>query len=567
MGTTGSPPLDIERLEGTHNCRGLLRVLTEERDTDRGWQAAEALVRLGDARAIPVLCESLEHDGAPARQHAARLLGELRAIPAVRPLIQRLTDSNRYVRAAAAFALGQIGAQEALDSLVTALADEESCVRVKAAEALSMLGDSRAWEALTAALDDESSAVRRKVRAALDNLGVAESPATDESAGEQVVGTGRWAFTLKPASDDPDDARAGTPAGVEPEPVREAPASAKFEPAEDAVEGLIAALAGDDCADRLAAVEKLAAAGEKRAIEPMIQSFRGCDDAYRHRVAHLLAGMGRLARLALGQALDDADPDIRAGAAEAIAAAAHGATDGAKRLTKSLYDPDPGVRRSAAASLERMGWQPPGEAVQAAWLVALDRWDEAVAIGPGAARTFVAALRNRDDHSRRKAADALVRLGPASISPLRRTLEGRDARARALAVWALGELGATDSTDALVGALGDTSPEVREAALVALDKLGASQHFDSILPQLTDEADFVRVTAVEVIGHLGNGRAAEAITGRLLDSSPDVRRVAAETLGRLKDVRSARALLRVLNDDDHGVRYAAEQALEAIEKT
>ncbi|MFO7674776.1 MAG: HEAT repeat domain-containing protein [bacterium] len=344
------------------------------------------------------------------------------------------------------------------------------------------------------------------------------------------------------------------------------PGTATFEPAEDPAAKLLEALASDDHAARLAAADKLAATGEKRAIEPMLQAFKGCDEACRHHLARLLAGMGRIARIVLVQALEDPDPGIRAGAAEALGVAKFFAAAAAKKLSGSLYDPDPTARRSAAEALDRFGWRPHGEAAEAARLVALNRWDDAIAIGPGAARAFVTNLHNDEDYYRRRAANALVKLGPAATGPLLHTLAGPDERARALAVWVLGEMHAADATDTLLAALADENPGVREAALVALDKLGAAKHFDNILTRLTDESDFVRVAAVEVVGHLGNGRAAASITGRLDDPSPDVRRVAAETLGRLRDAGSARALLRTLTDEDHGVRYAAEQALAEIEK-
>lgn len=174
MGLIGSVSPDIGRLEAGRDIKGLLKVLSERRDDALGWQAAEALARLGNATAITALCDMLERGCAPARQHAARLLGEFRAVKAVRQLVRRLVDRNPYVRAAAASALGRIGTVGAWDALAVALGDDEACVRMKAAEALGLLGDERAVPALVMALDDDNALVRYKAREALKAIGATE---------------------------------------------------------------------------------------------------------------------------------------------------------------------------------------------------------------------------------------------------------------------------------------------------------------------------------------------------------------------------------------------------------
>lgn len=591
MGTTGPETALVAQLEAGHEVDRLLQLLADNPDETIGWEAAEALARLGDARAISPLLASLDHARAPTRQHAARLLGEFRAVPAVRPLIERLADRDRYVRAAAALALGQVGTPEVLEPLTAALTDKESCVRIKAAEALRLLGDGRAAPALTGALKDDDARVREAAGLALAELVPAAAADKNPPAPEHDI---EWYFSLEPSA--PDDSQPAEP-GDEPHP------GLPSEPAADRADGLIRTLTAGDCCARLIAAEQLAREGELRAIEPMIRSFAGCDAAYREKVAALLAGMGRIAHLALVQALSDRDPDIRVGAAVALgvagvelaaepllraagdrdarvrtaaiialprmkpaAFAPVGAPDAFGTLVAALDDRDPLVRRSAAEALEHISWQPADPGEQARYQVALGCWEAAAALGEPALPALAAALRFTDVDARGQAARTLVSIGPGAAGLLLAELAGPSALARTMAAWALGELRSADAEAKLVAALEDPDPEVREAALVALDKLEATDRFDRLTARLTDATDFVRVTAVEVVGHLGNGRAAEAIIGRLGDESPDVRRVAAETLRGLRDPRAIRSLLRALNDVDHGVRYAAAEALEVLNR-
>lgn len=553
MGTIRTSPSRAGRQAGGQSSQALLELLVKHPDDNIGWEAAETLVRRNDARVIAPLCEIVRRTGAPGRQHAARLLGELRAVPAVPCLAQLLADDrNRYVRVIAARSLGQIGGRDAVAALIENLRDEESCVRAVVAECLGEIGDPAAAAALTAAAEDENGLVRTKVAAALAALRPGSAPAPDTTI--------EWSLGQDTETPAPTGNTDQTHSPPTPE-LEETPS-----------DRLLRVLTEGECVERLAAAETLAADDEKRAIEPMIRSFLGCDDDYRDRVAALLAGMGRVAGIALGQALDDPEPDIRAGAAAAIAVRGEEAVDCSRRLAKMLFDPSPSVRRAAAEALGAIGWRPRSPATEAARLFALGRWEGETAQrlmdqhGAAVARAFIAALRFDDDASRRAAAGMLVRLGAAAVGPLLRGLKDPDSRVRELSVGALGELRAVEAEADIESALGDENPGVREAALVALARLGAGAALNRLLPLLADPVDYVRVAAVEVVSQLGDGRAADAIIGRLEDESPDVRRVAAETLNRLRDPRAIRPLLRLLEDPDHGVRYAAEAAIGTLEQ-
>jgi HEAT repeat protein len=87
------------------------------------------------------------------RCHAVQLLGAARTRDAVMPLIDALRDRNRYVREAASLALGRIGDARAITALGETLqTDRVFEVRSAAGEALGMLNDPQVLDVLTQAM-------------------------------------------------------------------------------------------------------------------------------------------------------------------------------------------------------------------------------------------------------------------------------------------------------------------------------------------------------------------------------------------------------------------------------
>jgi len=98
---------------------------------------------------------------------ALREIGE----PAVEPLIKALGDSDEYVRKKAAEALGKIGDARAVKPLIKALGDSDMGVRENAAWALGEIGDARAVDALSElVVHDKNKYVREAARDALRKL-------------------------------------------------------------------------------------------------------------------------------------------------------------------------------------------------------------------------------------------------------------------------------------------------------------------------------------------------------------------------------------------------------------
>jgi len=176
--------------------------------------AVEALGRIGNAKAVPLLIEALYDRKKEVRRAAADALDRLKWAPdenengaaywvanekwercirfgdkAVRPLIAALRDKNVmdnavetvsrlgvkaldalidalrqddwYLRTGAALALGKTGEVRAINALVTALERGDEAVCLVAPVALGKIGTSQAVEPLMAFLSHEKTAVQR----------------------------------------------------------------------------------------------------------------------------------------------------------------------------------------------------------------------------------------------------------------------------------------------------------------------------------------------------------------------------------------------------------------------
>jgi HEAT repeat protein len=117
--------------------------------------------------------ENLESPNPRLRSQAAEDLGKLAAQEAVPELIEHLhTDVNTYVRSSIAEALGRIGDARAIFPLMDALRDSCSFVRRAAAIALGQMQAKQAQGALLRALDDPNFYVRRAAINAVGKLDI-----------------------------------------------------------------------------------------------------------------------------------------------------------------------------------------------------------------------------------------------------------------------------------------------------------------------------------------------------------------------------------------------------------
>ena len=158
----------LERIGDPRAVDGLLAAL-HDGEADVCSRAAWALGEIGDPRAVDGLLAALRDGDADVRSSAAWALGQIGDPRAVDGLLAALQDGEAHVRSWAAWALGEIG-KPAVDGLLAALQDEHADVRSRAAEALGQIGDPRAVDGLLAALQDGDARVRSRAAMALGTV-------------------------------------------------------------------------------------------------------------------------------------------------------------------------------------------------------------------------------------------------------------------------------------------------------------------------------------------------------------------------------------------------------------
>lgn len=145
-----------------------------------------------------------------------------------------------------------------------------------------------------------------------------------------------------------------------------------------------------------------------------------------------------------------------------------------------------------------------------------------------------------------------------------------DARLRSVAAGALGEIGDTVATPALVRALDDPSVSVRRASAAALGKLQRivnpmrdPRAVGPLVGRMADSHQSVRFAAAGALAGIGSP-AVGALSGALRGADPLVRALAAEALGEVGGREVVPALWRAAEDPDWGVRAAAAGSIGVV---
>jgi HEAT repeat protein len=284
-------PPNIEKMEARGDVEGLIKALEYWKGrgpTNRKVQmgAAQALARIGDARAVEPLVRALDRYDDETRHAVAEALGKM-GVPAVGLLIRwyNWLTSGLYLREAITEVVGKVGAPAA-QPLVAALRDSRDYVRWAAPELLDSIG----WQP-KAGSEDEAAYWAAKVELLMARLRhkYALDPYARKDVRPAVASLVKMGGpAVKPliaALKDKDElvrqaaneslAEIGGPAvapliaalGVSATSEAAATALKRMGPA--AVEPLVAALQGDDDPPRWGAITVLAEIGDVRAVEPL----------------------------------------------------------------------------------------------------------------------------------------------------------------------------------------------------------------------------------------------------------------------------------------------------------
>jgi HEAT repeat protein len=189
--------------------------------------------------------------------------------------------------------------------------------------------------------------------------------------------------------------------------------------------------------------------------------------------------------------------------------------------------------------------------------------DALVRHGSATSDLLIAQLTAEDLEVRRSAAVALGRLGDSrATSALVKTLD--DEALAIEAANALAEIGDPEAVDGLLNLLGNDA-SIRQAAVSALNSVIPPSMSGRIIPLLHDSDPNVRESAVKIAGYFGYPDAAAALVDLSRDPNERVRCAAIEHLPYVEDERGLAVLVNAIKDETPNVRAAAARALGTLD--
>jgi HEAT repeat protein len=585
--------------------RYITRLRTARRWRERAF-AAELLGRVGNAKAVPPLLETIQStrtEDADVREIALRALARIADARAVDPLVNALKQAEVWLapriadilvrhgdlvvdpmiaflrdptrhpaRAWAANILGELKSQRAFPALVAAMQDLDDEVRSKAAGALGKLGDRRAVTYLLEhLLSDPAPFVRARIASALGQF--ADNEVIDRLV--RALGDPAWWVRMR---------------SVEALEQIGAPAESP----------LTVALDDPDPEIRIRAAVALERLGLPSRLMAEIERGEGTPETESILTKFGVAG----ARELLAEHLHHGAPQVRRAVVGAIRRA--GRSDLAAELIElARRDPDAGVQADSLEALHALGIR---EAVPTA-LEALGHHNERVrAAATGLLGELGGSELAEVIHPRSMDREPLVRAAAAralgmvrTTSPERefsRLLQDPDPLVRAAAAEGVAQTGWPGATPLLIELLGDLHEPVRLAAGRALGDLGsptavaplvrayraASHQFADVitaavakidrdaLGQVVDlllERDDApsRARLARTVGALKPPHPIRLLEALFRDRAPEVRLAATEVLGRVAGERPPVLLEEAFDDPDHRVRAAAVDGVVRLNHT
>jgi HEAT repeat protein len=180
--------------------------------------------------------------------------------------------------------------------------------------------------------------------------------------------------------------------------------------------------------------------------------------------------------------------------------------------------------------------------------------------GSATVELLIGQLMSEDLEMRRSAVVALGRIGDSMATPA--LIETLNEESLAIdGANALGQIGDARAVDGLVKLIGNTDASVRQAAVSALNSLTLPSMSERIIPLLHDRDPNVRESAVKIAGYFGYPEATEALLELSNDSNERVRCAALEHLPYVDDERAFDVLVHAMKEETPNVRAAAARAL------
>jgi len=161
---------------------------------------------------------------------------------------------------------------------------------------------------------------------------------------------------------------------------------------------------------------------------------------------------------------------------------------------------------------------------------------------------------------RRNVIKELTKFGPRSLPVLIEALESGNEEVQEAAVKALGELGDERALQPFLRYMGNPKSDMLWAVAEALPKLGPAS-LSPLLASLTHKNWAVRQTAAEALGNLKNPAAVGGLIGSLDDQNRGVSASAANALGKIGNPRAVEPLIKALSSPEPWLRRSAAKSL------
>lgn len=155
-----------------------------------------------------------------------------------------------------------------------------------------------------------------------------------------------------------------------------------------------------------------------------------------------------------------------------------------------------------------------------------------------------------------------------AADPLMTLTTGSNKVMASAAIRALGKLGASDKTDALIQFYKnpDTDPNLKPDLIWTFGELKAETALDLLVQEYgdSDSQPLQRRIILEALGKIGGDKAWTTVSSALTDTNGDVRAAAVGAVGGFPGKGGADILTPALRDSTTGVRLAAAQAAELL---
>jgi HEAT repeat protein len=321
---------------------------------------------------------------------------------------------------------------------------------------------------------------------------------------------------------------------------------------------------GATAVDRERAGRALGRSRKQRATEVLVEALTDPDaDVVSYAVQALKERRDRAAIPALVSLLANDDVHRRAWAASALQE-----LPDASAVPPLLATLESGDWRVVQEAVPALGACRDARAVDALARIALDEnaghlralaIDALGEIGAEAAIEPLTKLLN-DPELGEAAGASLSRIPHASHAAIQ-DLTGGDPRRQGKALRALAYTADEDALEPLLTAARDTNAGTRKRAARALGQISHADARRALVDLLADRSSHVRAAAVLALGESDDDPSVERVIGALEDRDAVVRRSTVEALQKVRSKARLRGLAAALQDKDAAVRRAAVRAL------